>query len=291
MHTDHQASNPTPVRGFTLIELLVVLTIIALLVAVLLPALQSARDVAKRVVCASNIHQIGLGTVYYANDYEEWGPYLALATLAPAGWRSAHWNDPYPGLTGAELDRAKYQPMDTYFPVPEIFRCPTDELPTKTNSNDIADPIGGQFKGGFVSSSYVTVLGHGPRHNDNPQFHGWRLRGGPYLPLPRFSYLERRAKPWTSTFTFPSPAEYGIVYDGFQWSTPFVWNDTAYKTPYRAPAAAYGNSARHSNRPPMHDQQPGANFLYADQHLRWKHMEEVEYRFSAGGGSSFKIYW
>lgn len=55
--------------GFTLIELLVVISIIALLIALLLPALGQARAAARRSLCMSNMHQIGLVTGYYVNDY------------------------------------------------------------------------------------------------------------------------------------------------------------------------------------------------------------------------------
>ena len=57
-----------PKKAFTLIELLVVVSIIALLVSILLPALGKARQIAKRTICTSNVHQIGLTMMYYTND-------------------------------------------------------------------------------------------------------------------------------------------------------------------------------------------------------------------------------
>ncbi len=61
-------------EGFTLIELLVVVAIIAVLVAILLPALGMARDAAKRATCATNERQLMVGVFSYANDYNGFLP-------------------------------------------------------------------------------------------------------------------------------------------------------------------------------------------------------------------------
>src|SRR5438067_151044 len=58
-------------RAFTLIELLIVIAIIAILAAILFPAFAQAREKARQTACLSNLHQIGLGTLMYAQDYDE----------------------------------------------------------------------------------------------------------------------------------------------------------------------------------------------------------------------------
>ncbi|MCB9849894.1 MAG: DUF1559 domain-containing protein [Phycisphaerales bacterium] len=81
------------VRAFTLVELLVVVSIVALLIAILLPALRRARDGAKRIVCMANLHVFGVGVQTYASEFHGVLPWEGYAEGDRPERHLGEWED------------------------------------------------------------------------------------------------------------------------------------------------------------------------------------------------------
>jgi len=106
-------------KGFTLIELLLVIAIVAILAALLLPAVGVAKNYAKRTTCLNNLRQINLGVRMYSDDSNDTTPntkYDSSITNAPwIGYKELMKN--YVGLQGASSaqDRIFSCPADTFY--------------------------------------------------------------------------------------------------------------------------------------------------------------------------------
>src|SRR5438477_10124668 len=83
--------SPLPHRAFTLVELLVVIAIIGVLVALLLPAVQAARESARRMQCTSGMRQVGIG-LHNRHDVFNVLPYGQYNTIAKDDTGPTHWN-------------------------------------------------------------------------------------------------------------------------------------------------------------------------------------------------------
>jgi prepilin-type N-terminal cleavage/methylation domain-containing protein/prepilin-type processing-associated H-X9-DG protein len=105
-------------KSFTLIELLVVVAIIAVLVALLLPALNRARDSAKAATCLANLHQVGVGMAYYKGDFNEYNPPLVKKSSYMGDWYS---EDVWPPAG------RWFNYLEPYTKTYVVFNCPVQD--------------------------------------------------------------------------------------------------------------------------------------------------------------------
>ncbi|HUU82175.1 MAG TPA: type II secretion system protein [Phycisphaerae bacterium] len=248
-------------RAFTLIELLVVVSIIALLMAILLPSLKKARDQAKDTVCRSNMHQLGLAIGYYTTENRDRLPWVKgtknpdVPQVPGADPRAVFSNAPY----------AQYHQLFHLLPYMKelnIFTCP------QANSGVVAGhragwgprSVLGYLAPGEIGSGYRIPSYYRVRRTDSL----WKTKRAELfgsVPLGGPAYVdELYTEYWFNDWSV------GASVDGFE--VPPINGGLINRITYPAISVMMADTA---NWNPRH--RGGSHFLFTDAHVDWTKSE------------------
>lgn len=258
-------------RGFTLIELLVVIAIIAILAAILFPVFAQAREAARKTSCLSNLKQVGLGIMMYAQDADEM---LPLGAYSAPGLPIFAWYDlvePYvkSGAKGQIINGAVAQRNKAPF-----WICPSVE------SKSVPLLPGESAPGPFYAPAYSPALSYMVNSNIMPLWAHTAPQIGTFPGKP------------TSLAALQAPAQVVMVCEGMgfilgsggdDWTTGCERKETGYEwnpSLVNGLAGIYcGARYRHSG---------GSNYLLGDGHVKWFKGPGSSWRTAATSGVAWR---
>ncbi|MDO8302798.1 MAG: type II secretion system protein [Sedimentisphaerales bacterium] len=189
-------------KAFTLVELLVVIAIIAMLLSILVPSLQRARGLTKRLVCLSNLRQLSVAAQIYTNNYNDFYPF-AMETLSGGGSSSIIncWD-----FMDPKLGKGKPGLLWQGDGIAKIQQCPD----FKGAANWAGDPYTGyNYNSSYIGGSVATFGGIASSANGGASFAAKK----PSPPTGSTEIIVRSSK----TTELKHPAATALFGDG-QWS-------------------------------------------------------------------------
>ncbi len=234
--------------AFTLIELLVVISIIALLLAILIPSLGKARELANRVVCGNHLRTLTKANEVYATTYD--GSYTPIVYERPSssGTEVIQWmrNQSFRKYVQMDDFKGRDEP-DGEFVLPKEFLCPSDKI--SKNADNL-------YKEDKDDEGVLTSYGYNLTDWDNTSFKFEGSIGH------RFDLIK-------------NPAEKLSFIDGIDWWVVWRYAD------YRRGWDAYGQQnidfykAKNIHGPTFYRHNEGAVIGFYDGHSEWMKKQEI----------------
>lgn len=250
--------------GFTLIELLVVIAIIAILAAILFPVFAQAREKARQTSCLSNLKQIGIGVMMYAQDYEETFPLGGL-------------NDTNGTLTRWHADILPYMKNNA------IRNCPDSQYPVTGNAANSRTNYG--FNSSLIYYTLLPVTT--PPQTSLTSINLSQLVAPSGLVMLGDTAQLDNTKLVTGVPDYTAPGNWlKYVTSNVDWNMigPYTWKpgnpDTPGSTAYRWYRDASGNTSYYRRPVPYHN--GGANMAFCDGHAKWVKIEQLMGPLPAG---------
>jgi prepilin-type processing-associated H-X9-DG protein len=302
-------------KGSTLIEILMVVAIIAILIALLLPVVSRARDIARQTVCSSRLHSLGQAMQSYCTTYDDWipgSPNTSGNGANPGGyreriydWKNSTWAYYYPEPDGSTLAVHIFDwatpllaMMSASIPesIPErfdqskrwAFQCPANKWEVKVNH---ASRINlNTVVSSYATCKFFTYVPPARQSGTGPGSFFWASACAPDDYMPRLACL---SNPVGKVFLADAckvnrshPNE--LNNDDYGYTTYGAWLDVANPADTSKPSLSYrfeparSEAFRHSD---------GINLLFFDGHVEYQEEGDSDTNGGFGSGARQARFW